>query len=332
MHHRYSKIKSHDIVTEIDSRSKEHSFRLNLFSKLFCSNIMIMLLVGVIGAQVLSNQDVYAQEFQEGEVSAPEDNGIEPENSVIDEGGVSIADICGDNIDNDADGQMDDLDLEGCVPATGEVGAEDGTTTATGEEGEIATPEDVASSENAVTDTDEGGVSIADICGDNIDNDADGQMDDLDLEGCFPATGEVGAEDGTTTATGEVGEMDNNLKMLNADNAATGEVGAEDGTTTATGEVGAEDGTTTATGEVGAEDGTTTATGEVGAEDGTTTATGEVGAEDGTTTATGEEGEIATPEDVASSENAVTDTDEGGVSIADICGDNIDNDADGQDG
>ena len=115
MHHRYSKIKSHDIVTEIDSRSKEHSFRLNLFSKLFCSNIMIMLLVGVIGAQVLSNQDVYAQEFQEGEVSAPEDNGIEPENSVIDEGGVSIADICGDNIDNDADGQMDDLDLEGCV-------------------------------------------------------------------------------------------------------------------------------------------------------------------------------------------------------------------------
>ena len=135
MHHRYSKIKSHDIVTEIDSRSKEHSFRLNLFSKLFCSNIMIMLLVGVIGAQVLSNQDVYAQEFQEGEVSAPEDSGIEPQTSVIDEGGVSITDICGDNIDNDADGQMDDLDLEGCVPATGEVGAEDETTTATGEVG-----------------------------------------------------------------------------------------------------------------------------------------------------------------------------------------------------
>src|SRR5215211_4074107 len=102
--------------------SKEHSFRLNLFSKLFYSNIMIMLLIGVIGAQVLSNQDVYAQEFQEGEISTPGDNGIEPENAVTDEGGVSIADICGDNIDNDGDSQMDDLDMEGCVPAAGEVG------------------------------------------------------------------------------------------------------------------------------------------------------------------------------------------------------------------
>ena len=58
------------------------------------------------------------------------------------------------------------------------------TTTATGVEGaeEISTPEDDVSSENV--ETDEGGVSIADICGDNIDNDADGQMDDLDPEGC----------------------------------------------------------------------------------------------------------------------------------------------------
>ena len=160
MHRRYSKIKSTDIVTEVDSQSiiKEHSFRLNfklnLFFKLFCSNIMIMLLVWVIVAQALSNQEVYAQEFQEGEVSVPEDGDIEPENSVIEEEGVSIAeDICGDNIDNDADGQIDDLDLEGCVPADGEVGAaEDGTTTATGEGegGEIDIPEDVAPSE--VTD------------------------------------------------------------------------------------------------------------------------------------------------------------------------------------
>jgi hypothetical protein len=88
------------------------------------------------------------------EVSTPEDV-ASSENVVTDEGGVSIADICGDNIDNDADGQMDDLDPEGCISAG---------------------PENVV--------TDEGGVSIADICGDNIDNDADGQMDDADPQGC----------------------------------------------------------------------------------------------------------------------------------------------------
>ena len=155
MPHGYSKIKSTDIVIEVDSRSKEHSFRLNLFSKLFCTSLMMILLIWGIGAQALSNQEVYAQEFQEDDdVFVPEDSDIEPENSVIDEGGVSIAeDICGDNIDNDADGQMDDFDLEGCVPADGGVGTtEDGTTTATGggEEGEITTPEDVVPPE--VTD------------------------------------------------------------------------------------------------------------------------------------------------------------------------------------
>ena len=52
---------------------------------------------------------MYAQQIQEGEVSVSDDNDANSENSVIDEGeGVSIADICGDNIDNDADGQMDD--------------------------------------------------------------------------------------------------------------------------------------------------------------------------------------------------------------------------------
>ena len=46
----------------------------------------------------------------------PADNDVSSENSaVMDEGGVSIAEICGDNIDNDGDGQMDNLDLEGCV-------------------------------------------------------------------------------------------------------------------------------------------------------------------------------------------------------------------------
>jgi hypothetical protein len=85
----------------------------------------------------------------------PPNNDANSENMITDEGGVSIADICGDNIDNDADGQLDDSDLDGCIPAG---------------------PENVV--------TDEGGVSIADICGDNIDNDADGQLDDSDPEGC----------------------------------------------------------------------------------------------------------------------------------------------------
>jgi hypothetical protein len=119
--HRYSKIKSIDIVTEVDSKSiiKEHSFRLNFrlnpISKLFCSSLMIPLLAAVIGAQALSNQDMYAQELQEGDVSVSDGNDSNLENGVIEEEGVSIADICGDNIDNDGDGQMDDLDPEGCV-------------------------------------------------------------------------------------------------------------------------------------------------------------------------------------------------------------------------
>lgn len=157
MPHRYSKIKSIDIVTEVDSKSiiKEHSFRLNFrlnpISKLFCSSLMILLLAAVIGAQALSNQDMYAQELQEGDVSVSDGNDSNLENGVIEEGeGVSIADICGDNIDNDGDGQMDDFDLEGCVPADGGVGAEDGTTAATRGEGEIATPEDAAPSEDIV--------------------------------------------------------------------------------------------------------------------------------------------------------------------------------------
>ncbi|HEX5978723.1 MAG TPA: hypothetical protein VFY68_15685, partial [Nitrososphaeraceae archaeon] len=166
MPRRYSKIKSNDIVTEVDSRSKEHSFRLNLISKIFCSSLMIMLLIGGIGAQALSNQGAYAQEFQEDDVSVPEDSDANSENVVTDEGGVSIAEICGDNIDNDGDGQMDDSDLEGCIPAYEETVTE-GETTTTG------------------TGVEEG-VSIADICGDNIDNDADGQLDDLDPEGCVP--------------------------------------------------------------------------------------------------------------------------------------------------
>lgn len=113
--HRYSKIKFNEIVTEIDNRSKEQYFRLNLIFKLFCNSLMIMLLIGVIGDQVLSNQDVYAQEFQDEDISVSEDTDTSLENVVTDEGGVSIADICGDNIDNDADGQMDDSDPEGCV-------------------------------------------------------------------------------------------------------------------------------------------------------------------------------------------------------------------------
>jgi hypothetical protein len=146
---RYSKIKSTDIVTEVDIQSiiKEHSFRLNLISKLFCSSsLMIMLLIWGIEAQVLSNHGAHAQELQEGEMSLPENGDIEPENSVSEEEGVSITeDICGDNIDNDADGQIDDLDLEGCVPADGGAEtAEDGTTTATGGEEEIDILEDVA--------------------------------------------------------------------------------------------------------------------------------------------------------------------------------------------
>jgi hypothetical protein len=241
--HRYSKIKFNEIVTEIDNRSKEQYFRLNLIFKLFCNSLMIMLLIGVIGDQVLSNQDVYAQEFQDEDISVSEDTDTSLENVVTDEGGVSIADICGDNIDNDADGQMDDSDPEGCMPAyeetategeptTTATGVEEATDTlensvptenqvtteetsqaencknfveldcgvepidggettatgveeATGVEGteEISTPTDTDTSlENVVTD--EGGVSIADICGDNIDNDADGQMDDSDPEGC----------------------------------------------------------------------------------------------------------------------------------------------------
>jgi hypothetical protein len=157
---RYSKIKSTDIVTEMDSQSilKEHSFklnfRLNLIFKLFCSSLLIMLLVGIIGAHLLSNLNAYAQESQEEEMYVPED-GASSENLVTDEGDVSIADICGDNIDNDSDGQMDDSDPEGCVPAY---------------------------EENAVINGED--VSIADICGDNIDNDSDGQMDDSDPEGC----------------------------------------------------------------------------------------------------------------------------------------------------
>ncbi|HSF51140.1 MAG TPA: hypothetical protein VLA74_10310 [Nitrososphaeraceae archaeon] len=203
MPHRYSKIKSIDIVTEVDSRSiiKEHSFRLNPISKLFCSSFILILLIGGTGVLALSSQDVHAQQIQEGEVSVSEDNDANSENSVIDEGGVSIADICGDNIDNDADGQMDDLDLDGCIPAyeetvtegettttatgvEGEVATSEDDATATGVEGEVATPTDSdADPENSVIDEGEG-VSIADICGDNIDNDSDGQMDDLDPEGC----------------------------------------------------------------------------------------------------------------------------------------------------
>jgi hypothetical protein len=169
----------------------------------------------------------------------PTNNDANSENVVTDEGGVSIADICGDNIDNDADGQMDDSDPEGCMPAYEETATEgDTTTTATGIEEATDTPENIIPTENQVTTgetsqtencknfveldcgavptdgetttetdtttgieeatdtptnndansenvaTDEGGVSIADICGDNIDNDADGQMDDSDPEGC----------------------------------------------------------------------------------------------------------------------------------------------------
>ena len=247
MPHRYSKIKFNEIVTEIDNRSKEQYFRLNLIFKLFCNSLMIMLLIGVIGDQVLSNQDVYAQEFQDEDISVSEDTDTSLENVVTDEGGVSIADICGDNIDNDADGQMDDSDPEGCMPAYEETATEgEPTTTATGvEEATTDVPTDTDTSlENVVTD--EGGVSIADICGDNIDNDADGQMDDSDPEGCMPAYEETATEgEPTTTATG-----------------------VEEATT-----------------------------------------------------------DVPTDTDT-SLENVVTD--EGGVSIADICGDNIDNDADGQ--
>jgi hypothetical protein len=75
-------------------------------------------------------------------------------------------------MDTNGDGVVDELDT-----ATTE------TDTTTGIEEATDTPtNNDANSENVVTD--EGGVSIADICGDNIDNDADGQMDDSDPEGC----------------------------------------------------------------------------------------------------------------------------------------------------
>jgi hypothetical protein len=43
----YNKIKSNNIVTEVDSRSiiKEHTFRLNPISKLFCSSLILILLI-----------------------------------------------------------------------------------------------------------------------------------------------------------------------------------------------------------------------------------------------------------------------------------------------
>ena len=70
------------------------------------------------------------------------------------------------------------LDPEGCVPAyEGAVTEGETTTTATGiEEATDTLKDNDANSENSVIDE---GLSIADICGDNIDNDADGQMDVL---------------------------------------------------------------------------------------------------------------------------------------------------------
>ena len=52
---------------------------------------MIPLLAAVIGAQALSNQAMYAQELQEGDVSVSDGNDSNLENGVIEEEGVSIA-------------------------------------------------------------------------------------------------------------------------------------------------------------------------------------------------------------------------------------------------
>ena len=99
--------------------------RLTTRTRLFWTNLLLVLMVGGIGAQVLSSHSIFAQEFTEGEVFVPGDSGGAsfPEDAATDGGtgggGVSLSEICGDQIDNDGDQQMDEFDPEGCVPADG---------------------------------------------------------------------------------------------------------------------------------------------------------------------------------------------------------------------
>jgi hypothetical protein len=125
------------------------------------------------------------------QVSTPEDGAsfessppplAPPEEGAGGEARVSQADFCGNSVDDDADGAMDDADPEGCVPDEGAFGSE---------EGGVSTPEGSVSTDSTATETEgevQGGVSQAEICGNTIDDDNDGATDDADPEGCITDT------------------------------------------------------------------------------------------------------------------------------------------------
>ena len=174
----------------------------------FHKAVIVCLIAVTFGMNLLlgfvSLQNSFAQEF--------DTNGDGVVDELDDQSASATSSTDEIQMDTNGDGVVDELDT-----ITTEAG------TATGVEGaeEVSTPEDVASSENVVTD--EGGVSIADICGDSIDNDADGQMDDLDPEGCMPAYEETvtGGETTTTTATGVEETTDTPENIVPTENQVT---------------------------------------------------------------------------------------------------------------
>jgi hypothetical protein len=182
--------------------SRRPFFGLVSVSRLACASLILILFVGSTGSFVFSNYKVHAQYDGDGDgVDDASDPCIDP-NDLLNLCASTNQQFSGRQQQETEGGMTTSGSEEAAVYTSSEeaavcTGDEQYETNTGGEQ--VSTPEEVVPPENTATEQGAGGgVSAMEICGDGIDNDGDQAMDDLDLEGCVPAEGEVLGVEGAT--------------------------------------------------------------------------------------------------------------------------------------